>query len=129
MAKVKQIICFRHIFHFPSRALNNVVLGSVFGAFWLHVGLIGSPRGSLRLPMGGPRAFFGPLFQHLFFLPFFDGFWVPPGSPKPGADRRATHPLAVWENTILAPILVKSSWENSILANSVFPTPLEEGNY
>ena len=79
--------------------------------------------------MGAQSAFLGRLFQHLFFIPFFVGFWVPPGSPNPGVGGRAADPLVVWESDTLAPLVVKSLWENSIFQNSAFPSPLGEGNY
>ena len=58
------------------------VLGSIFGAFWLpfsfHLGSQGLPEA----PVGAQRVFLMPFFQHLFFIPFFGGFLVPPGSPQ-----------------------------------------------
>ena len=95
--------------------------------FGSHFGLIGAPGSSLRLPMGPPKAFLGPLFEHRFSITFFDRFWVPPGSPNPGYGGTAAHPLGAWEKHTLSHKTVKSSWENVISANHAFPAPVRRG--
>ena len=95
--------------------------------FGSHVGLIGAPGGSLRLPMGAPRAFLGALFQHLFATPLFGGFWLPLGIPNPGYGGTAAHPLGEWEKYIFSHRMVKSLWGNVIWANHAFSAPVRRG--
>ena len=66
--------------HFQGRLRKS--FGSDFGSIW-------APGGSLRLPMGAQGASLGPLFQHMFFIPFLDGFWLPLG-PGDGGMGDAT---------------------------------------
>ena len=57
---------------------DRVILGAFWFPFWPYLG----SRGSLGRPMEPPRAVLGPLFEHLFFMSFFSGFWVPPRVPE-----------------------------------------------
>ena len=78
--------------------------------------------------MGAQRVFLGSLFQHLFSTPFFDGFWLPPGSPNPGRGGTAVHLLVAWGKHTFRHNVV-SLWGNAISANLVFPASVGEGNY
>ena len=67
--------------------------GSLFDLIW-------ASGGSPSLPMGLQRAPWGPLLEHLVFIAFFNGFWVPPGLPKRGSGGMVAYPLGAAENGI-----------------------------
>ena len=107
---------------------QNLILDTFWMSFGSLLAPICLPLGALGLPMGPQSGLWDPLWETLFSMPFFSGFWVPPGSPNEGA--------AVWRLTsgdlVKAYILSKSSeilMGKRYFAKVCFPRPSGKGDY
>ncbi len=69
-------------------------------SFWTPLDPKLRQNAALGRPMGPQRALLGPLWEHLIFNAFFNGFWLAPRVPQGEIGGRAAYPLGAWENAI-----------------------------
>ena len=76
---------------------QNLILDTFWMSFGSLLAPICLPLGALGLPMGPQSGLWDPLWETLFSMPFFSGFWEPPRVPKRRSGGMAPHPLVAAE--------------------------------